>query len=135
MIVGIGIDSVEIDRFSDWHTYDRSKLQRIFTPQEIDYCLSNQALSAERFAVRFAAKEAFYKALGGFKPDFTRPFSSIAHTIEIQKNPNVSVILLAPWEELLKGQNSGKNICSLLSLTHTKTTATAFVILEKKIKK
>ncbi len=64
MIIGIGVDSVEIERFSHWSTYNYKQLSRIFSAQEIEYSLSISAKSAERFAVRFAAKEAFVKSLG-----------------------------------------------------------------------
>jgi holo-[acyl-carrier protein] synthase len=129
MIIGIGIDSVEINRFSRWHTYKRSMLERIFTKQEIDYCLKNPRLSSERFAARFASKEALYKALGNNKLRGTISFLSIARCIEIKKNANGSVVLRAPWDRILKDT---KNVCSWLSLTHTRTTAIAWVILERK---
>ena len=60
MVKGIGIDSIEIARFRLWHTYSYRQLSRIFSSEEIDYCLSNIIKSSERFAVRFAAKEAFF---------------------------------------------------------------------------
>lgn len=63
MVLGIGIDSVDIARFEQWHTYSHKKLLRVFSPAEIAYSLENPTKSAERFAVRFAAKEALFKAL------------------------------------------------------------------------
>ena len=64
MIIGLGIDAVEVDRFEHWHTYNHKKLSKFFAQEEIDYCLSLPIKSAERFAVRFAAKEAGMKAIG-----------------------------------------------------------------------
>lgn len=58
----VGIDAVDIHRFKCWHKYSINSLLKIFTQAEIDYCLSNYLKSAERFAARFAAKEAFFKA-------------------------------------------------------------------------
>ena len=56
-MIALGIDSVDIERFSDWYTMpDRYK--RIFSDTEIAYCLSVPAKSAERFATRFAASRA-----------------------------------------------------------------------------
>lgn len=72
--LGIGIDSVDIERFTEWHTYPRQSLSRIFSDQEIDYCLECPTKSAERFAARFAAREAFLKALHQAMPTIQIPF-------------------------------------------------------------
>lgn len=64
MIISTGLDLASVPRirrFIDRH--GRRGLNRLFTPQEIEYCLA-QAHSGHSFAVRFAAKEAFYKAAG-----------------------------------------------------------------------
>jgi holo-[acyl-carrier protein] synthase len=64
MIVGMGLDIAEVDRIAAAiQRYGRQFLERIFTPAEIAYCQSYRH-SAERFAGRFAAKEAAMKALG-----------------------------------------------------------------------
>ena len=63
-IIGIGLDTTDIDRISD--TIDRFGdrfLQRIFTEAEIAYC-ARRRVPAIHFAGRFAAKEAAMKALG-----------------------------------------------------------------------
>ncbi len=63
-IVGSGIDLARIPRFRRF--IDEGKfavLERIFTSAERDYALSRKD-PASHFAVRFAAKEAFVKALG-----------------------------------------------------------------------
>ena len=69
MILGIGIDSVEIKRFEPWTSYSKNRLARIFSEHEITYSLSNPKKAAERLAARFAAKEAFFKALSQSFPD------------------------------------------------------------------
>src|SRR5882724_6698332 len=58
----IGVDIVEIDRIAKSVRNPRF-LQRVFTPQEVAYCRSRKN-SAQHFAVRFAAKEAVWKAIG-----------------------------------------------------------------------
>lgn len=64
MLVGTGIDIIEIDRIaSSIQRYGDRFLSRIFTPDEISYCLRKKSF-AESFAARFAAKEAGAKALG-----------------------------------------------------------------------
>ena len=50
MILGVGIDAVEIARFADWHTKSDKQLRRIFSEEEMAYCLSVPAKTAERFA-------------------------------------------------------------------------------------
>lgn len=57
----IGIDIEEVSRFKSL-IRNRRFLKRVFTPQEIAYC-SSKANKTQHFAVRFAAKEAIWKAL------------------------------------------------------------------------
>ena len=64
MIVGIGIDISEPLRLEEAvGRYGRRFLERVFTPREIAYCESKRN-KWERYAARFAAKEAAFKALG-----------------------------------------------------------------------
>lgn len=64
MIVGLGVDITEVDRIEQAIArHGRAFLERIFTPEEIAYCERHRN-SAERYAGRFAAKEAAMKALG-----------------------------------------------------------------------
>jgi holo-[acyl-carrier protein] synthase len=64
MIIGIGIDIIEIARIEKAIArYGDRLLNRLFTPGEIAYC-QRKRNPAERFAARFAAKEATLKALG-----------------------------------------------------------------------
>src|SRR5438105_11434227 len=64
MIFGIGIDTIEVPRIERTISeYDQQFLHRIFTDGEIAHC-NWRKLSAEHFAARFAAKEAFAKAIG-----------------------------------------------------------------------
>ena len=64
MIVGLGVDITEVDRIeAAIARHGRPFLQRLFTPSEIAYCEKHRH-SGERFAGRFAAKEAAMKALG-----------------------------------------------------------------------
>ena len=64
MIVGTGIDIAEVPRIAaSIERFGRRFLERVFTPDEIRYCES-KANKAERYAGRFAAKEAAMKAIG-----------------------------------------------------------------------
>ena len=58
----IGVDIVEIPRISRSVRNPRF-LARVFTPAEVRYCRSHRN-AAQHFAVRFAAKEAVWKAVG-----------------------------------------------------------------------
>jgi holo-[acyl-carrier protein] synthase len=62
----IGVDVVEVARFK-WLDYPSHKrfYERVFTPREIEYCLSFKA-PAPHFAGNFAGKEAVYKAVNRF---------------------------------------------------------------------
>lgn len=62
-ITGIGTDIIEVGRIKHAMTRHRAFIARVFTPAEQEYCLS-YANPAERFAGRFAAKEAVAKSLG-----------------------------------------------------------------------
>ena len=57
----VGIDIVEINRISK-QLHNPRFLKRVYTPQEVAYCRSLKN-SAQHFAVRFAAKEAVWKAI------------------------------------------------------------------------
>jgi holo-[acyl-carrier protein] synthase len=125
MIIALGIDSVEIERFEHWHSYDQNKLARVFSEQEILYCLQEPEKSAERFAVRFAAKEAFFKALCQAYPE--KRFLLLI----VAKNCQVIKLALAPelyvdWQALKTSKFK-----VLLSLTHTRQAASAAVILQE----
>jgi holo-[acyl-carrier protein] synthase len=126
MILGIGVDTVDIERFSLWHTYSEKKLSRIFPADEIVYCLENKNKSAERFAVRFAAREALYKALCNAYPNNKLPFLTLcAHTTikKVEGRPYVELRTLVDID-----------VCSViihLSFSHSRTQAMAMVIIEK----
>jgi holo-[acyl-carrier protein] synthase len=64
MIVGTGIDMVKVERVAEVIArYGDRFLKRIFTADEIRYC-DSKANRVERYAARFAAKEAAMKAIG-----------------------------------------------------------------------
>ena len=63
MVVGIGIDLIEIRRLKK-AIENPLFVERIFTQAERDYCDSRGRQNAASYAARFAAKEALMKALG-----------------------------------------------------------------------
>jgi holo-[acyl-carrier protein] synthase len=124
MIVGTGIDLAEvpriaaaIDRFGDRF------LHRIFTEAEIRYC-DSKANRAERYAARFAAKEAGLKAIGtGWR-------RGVSWTdVEVGREPGGRPTILFHGKAAEFAAKLGVKHAAL-SLTHTKDTAMAQVILE-----
>lgn len=64
MIVGLGLDIAEVDRIgAAIERHGAPFLERLFTPREVAYCQQHKN-RFERYAARFAAKEAAMKALG-----------------------------------------------------------------------
>jgi holo-[acyl-carrier protein] synthase len=126
-ILGVGIDTVEISRFKHWRkNFSRKRLERIFSTDELNYCFAAEIKTAERLAVRFAAKEAFYKALcSGFA--YTQPFYTVCRYTAVKRQDSGAPYLAIDWHRLIDNELGTVH----LSLTHTKITATALVIIER----
>lgn len=124
MIVGTGIDLIEVPRIAAAiERYGQRFLQRIFTEGEIRYCES-KANRVERFAARFAAKEAGMKALGTGWSRGVR-----WRDIEVRRQPGGRPTIAFHGKAAEFAQKmSVANVA--LSLTHTKDQAYAQVILE-----
>ncbi len=129
MILAVGIDSVEVNRFKNWKNYNKRQLLRIFSQEEINYSFANKANYMQRLAARFAAKEAFFKAFSTAFPLLKTPFLTLAKHCSITKKSNIPSIKVN-WKEISK-KNPLLNIKIFVSLTHTRLTATAIIILEK----
>ncbi|MFC2161493.1 holo-ACP synthase [Acidobacteriota bacterium] len=63
MIYGIGVDIIEVERIQSLSEKNPKFLTRIFTETEIAYCMKKKN-KYQHLAARFAAKEAFFKAIG-----------------------------------------------------------------------
>ena len=125
MIVGTGIDIIEVDRIkiSIQKYSDRFKT-KIFTQKEIDYC-DSQAEPAKHFAARFSVKEAVLKCFG------TGMSGGILwKDIEVDKLESGQPILnLYGKGEKIFDQLNLKHIH--ISITHDKSYAVAHAIAEK----
>jgi len=122
MIAGIGIDIAEISRIKSIIQSEHGKrfLDRVFTEKEKKYCYSFKN-PFERFAGRFAAKEAFIKASSAF-------ISGIAlNKIEVVNNPDKKPYIVADEGKF----DASKFVCHL-SISHTDAYACAFVVIEHK---
>src|SRR3982074_3364722 len=124
MIVGLGVDITKIDRIeAAIERRGRPLLERLFTPAEIAYCESHRH-RAERFAGRFAAKEAAMKALG---TGWSRGVRWV--DIEGVREPSGRPTLKLSRAACAIAHGLGvKNIA--LTITHTGNTALALVIFE-----
>src|SRR5687767_99204 len=63
MIIGIGVDTVDIDRIEKKINGEHGFREQVFSKNEISYC-DKQSIPSQHYAARFAAKEAFLKASG-----------------------------------------------------------------------
>ncbi len=122
MILGIGTDIIEIDRIEQGMNRNKRFLQRIFTQREIEFFKSKN-YKYESIAGSFAAKEAVSKSLG-------TGIRGIAFTdIEILRDelgkPYVEV------SERIKNSISSKSFRFNVSISHNKTSAIAFAIMEE----
>jgi holo-[acyl-carrier protein] synthase len=123
MIIGTGIDIIEVERIAQRVGRDSGFRELVFSKDEMNYCDSKTS-RFEHYAARFAVKEAFLKAVGrGWDSGLS------LHEIEVVNEPNGKPGLR------LSGQTE-KELAPLgirfihVSLSHLKTMATAVVILE-----
>jgi len=124
VIAGIGIDLAEVDRIREAiERHGRRFIDRIYTPSEIAY-VERKANRYERYAARFAAKEAGMKAIGtGWKRGV--------------RWQDFEVINLASGRPTLQLHGAAAKIAEglgvrniALSITHTAREGMAIVILE-----
>lgn len=123
MILGIGIDLVDVRRMEGiifrWH---ERFLRRVFTEREIRYC-NNKKNPAQRFATRYAAKEAFIKAL------YPKGEKGINYLdIEVDEKDRRPVINLTGEIQAFVDKKNIKNV--FVMLTHDGNYGIANVILE-----
>ncbi|MFC1767199.1 holo-ACP synthase [Candidatus Margulisiibacteriota bacterium] len=113
---GIGIDIVGIQRIKDAiKEYGDKFLNKIYTSTEIQYCTKRKALKFPELAARFAAKEAYSKAIGTGMRGIH--WKNIEILNEKSGKPYISV----------KGKKKSK---ALVSLSHDHENAIAFVIID-----
>ena len=124
MIVGIGVDEVEVDRFRRSLERTPTLARRLFTADERAYGGAAPGLTAERLAVRFAAKEAVLKAMGAGLGACR--FAEIEVTRDDESGAP-SLVLHGGAARLAEERGVAR---WHLSLSHTSVRATAFVVAE-----
>jgi holo-[acyl-carrier protein] synthase len=124
MIVGTGIDICEVPRLeAAIARFGRRFIERIYTPAEIAY-VERKANRFERYAARFAAKEAGMKAIGtGWRRGVRWQDFEVVNL----RSGKPTLVFHGRAREFA-GQLQVTNVA--LSLTHTKDQAMAFLILE-----
>jgi holo-[acyl-carrier protein] synthase len=123
MIIGTGIDIIEVSRIEKALSRDIGFRDKIFTPGEIAYC-EGKKHKYQHYAARFSAKEAMLKAIGtGWR--FGIRFADIEVIHDELGKPHIAVYGKAKelMEQLLVSKIH-------VSLSHLKETATAIVIIE-----
>lgn len=147
MKISIGTDIVSISRFSAWHLYSRNTLLRIFSLEEIEYCLKIPSVlpkasvfvettpdktpdaSAAKFAVRFAARESLFKAISQHDSEYKISFLTLCSSVIISKKPSGIPEIKIKEETALFLYFQKNCIKCTLSLSHEKNYAIATVLL------
>ncbi len=122
MITGIGIDIVHVKRMERW-LLNENLLKRFFAEDELEYILTRNKCAAQSLAARFAAKEAFGKALGTGLADFALKDVSV-----INKSGGQPELKLTDSAQKAFKKSGAKK--AHISLSHEKDNAVAVVILE-----
>jgi holo-[acyl-carrier protein] synthase len=125
LIVGTGVDLAEVNRIrSSFERFGERFRDRVFTPLEVAY-VEKKANKYERYAGRFAAKEAGMKAIGtGWKRGVTW------HDFEVVNLPSGRPTLKLSGVAAEVAKHLGVTAIQL-SITHTSELGMAHVILEK----
>jgi len=124
MIVGVGIDMIEVDRVLEKINNNNGFKEKIFSEKEIAFC-DARPNKGEHYAARFAAKEAFLKATGfGLTLGY-----ELAEIEIIHDSRGKPMFNLRGDFEIKSLQNNWKEIH--LSISHLQTIACAVVIIEE----
>ena len=118
MISGLGTDIIEIERIRR-AVAKKNFRDNVFTQIEQNYCNARGKNSAASYAARFAAKEAFFKALG---TGIILPLTDVEIVNDERGAPKIH--LRGKVAELAESKNIS------LSLSHSKDFATAVCIIE-----
>lgn len=125
MIIGIGIDIIEIERIKESvENFGNKFLDKIFTEKELEYCLSKPN-KYQHLAARFAAKEAIVKALSSGKEQGFK-----WKDIEIFNEPN-GMPHATLFGEMINHLGIGNSL--KISMSHSHNYVTCVAIAYKKI--
>jgi holo-[acyl-carrier protein] synthase len=123
MIVGIGVDVVHVRRLEHWQTIP-GLLARFFHPDELAESLSRGSAAGLSLAARFAAKEAFGKALG------TGLSGIVLKDLKVHNHHNGRPEMMLFGTALAALRLAGADRVHL-SMTHERDNAIAMIVLEE----
>lgn len=125
MILSIGIDIVEVYRIRETIARTPRFVERVYTANERAYCENKSVAAPQSYAARFAAKEAFLKALKtGWRGKITWQDIEV-----ISDNDGVPTLKITGEAEKILNERGATHVH--LSISHTTDHAIAQVILEK----
>ena len=125
MIFGIGTDIIEVGRMQKHLEGNDALKEKLFTKAEQSYSEQGKVTVWQRYAARFASKEAFFKALGtGYR------YGMAFHEIEV-KNDKLGKPFIEPHGKVKDYLEKEKVKFIHLTISHVKEMASAMVILEK----
>jgi holo-[acyl-carrier protein] synthase len=142
MIIGIGIDLIEVARVAKVCETNKRFVERVFAESEIEYSMRNKKSPYQHLAACWSAKEAFYKATN-IKCNFAdvvvahfdtgQPYFIFGETaktgIEMIESSH-SAVELNPEKNADAIQRNHGSIKCHLSISHIKDYATAVVVVE-----
>jgi holo-[acyl-carrier protein] synthase len=124
MIIGIGTDITDVARIKhSYEEYGERFLKRVFTPTEVEYCERFGDTKFLHYTARFAAKEAFSKAIGtGMRDGFA--FKDVGIRNEPSGKPVVELrgLMLERWGQFVVH----------VTLSHTANVAVAVIVIEER---
>lgn len=124
MIAGVGIDMIEVERVTLKIEKESGFRELVFSKKEIIYC-ETKTNKFEHYAARFAAKEAFFKAIGTGWTDGTL-YNEVEITNDHSGKPGL--LLLGTTQKTLTSMGP---FSILVTLCHIKSMASAVVIIER----
>lgn len=123
MRVSVGVDTIEIDRVERTLAhYGGRFLNRVFSPGEIRYCMG-RVRPGPSLAARFAAKEAFYKAVTPLAPRLMSLYFHWKEVEVLRESGAPRLRLSGQFKKAVGGMQVS------LSISHSKTHAIAVVVI------
>jgi len=135
VIYGVGTDIVKNDRFKSWQDFSHDKFLRVFSEDELASCQKESGYNFASLGVRFAAKEAFFKALSATlvrlcltKNEFS--FLFVCKHVRVGKTVWDVPILEVDWKAIEQQiDHSLPKLRVELSLSHEQDYSVAFVVI------
>ncbi len=136
MIIGVGIDLIEVSRVAKVCETNKRFVERVFAESEVEYSLRNRKSPYQHLAACWAAKEAFYKATNircSFADVVVCHYENGQPILMFGNTARKGLEVIA--ESLLAGKSIERafdidNVRAHLSISHIKDYATAIVVVE-----